>query len=167
MLHDVELMLLQPRAGEPALLVMPQSGNDETAFLDFVAQHRPEETYATGSLSLGSLEAMLAVVKVVGGGTPCEASEALARKFWSQASELVVARCDRRLYLCAHSCPSGCQEVVAAGPAQPDGGSGELGWGSQAAGPALRGLGFGPRRIGPVADSIAECTGRLRCTGEA
>ena len=99
--HDVELMLLlatipaaSKTAGEPALLVMPQSGNDETAFLDFVTQYRPEETYATGSLSLGSLEAMLGVVKVVGGGTPCEASEALARKFWSQASELVVARCD-------------------------------------------------------------------------
>ena len=99
--HDVELMLLlatipaaSKTAGEPALLVMPQSGNDETAFLDFVEQYRPEETYASGSLSLGSLEATLGDVKVVGGGTPCQASETLARKFWYQASELVVARCD-------------------------------------------------------------------------
>ncbi|CAE7571716.1 unnamed protein product [Symbiodinium sp. CCMP2592] len=99
--RDVELMLLlatipaaSKTAGEPALLVMPQSGNDETAFLDFVEQYRPEETYATGGLSLGSLEATLGDVNVVGGGTPCEASEALARKFWSQASQLVVARCD-------------------------------------------------------------------------
>ena len=83
-------------AGEPALLVMPQSG-DETAFLDFVEQYRPETTYAAGAAGaggLGTLEGKLGDVKVLGGGTPCEASAALAREIWPQASEVVLARCD-------------------------------------------------------------------------
>eukprot|EP00929_Paragymnodinium_shiwhaense_P065936 TRINITY_DN33033_c0_g1_i1.p1 TRINITY_DN33033_c0_g1~~TRINITY_DN33033_c0_g1_i1.p1 ORF type:complete len:732 (-),score=117.91 TRINITY_DN33033_c0_g1_i1:179-2374(-) len=79
--------------GEPAILVMPDEGDDTTSADDWLGRYFSETTYLLGMKPPDIFKHWLGKAVELNVSSPCSASTAIARQVWKRSQKLVVASC--------------------------------------------------------------------------